>query len=162
MIGIPGSLLFATGQESSGYFTQDTETTTFFGQVDINITDNLSAVLGASYIEDEKEVTGLNVNTDIFSNLGFVGIGTLGLIQAGVDPATAAVLATNPQFNPLLGFQALQFLPEMQAFPNAGQSGKSSDDNVDYTAKLTYALNENTSYMEAFLQGLNLLHGIFL
>jgi hypothetical protein len=45
----------------------------------------------------------------------------------------------------LLGFQALQFLPEMQAFPNVGQSGKSSDDNVDYTAKLTYALNENTS-----------------
>ena len=145
LLGIPGSLLFATGQESSGYFTQDTETTTFFGQVDINITDNLSAVLGASYIEDEKEVTGFNVNTDIFSNLGFVGIGTLGLIQAGVDPATAAVLATDPQFNPLLGFQDLQFLPEMQAFPNVGQSGKSSDDNVDYTAKLTYALNENTS-----------------
>ena len=55
----------------------------------------------------------------------------MGLIQAGVDPATAAVLATKPTFNPLLGFQALQFSPEMQAFPNVGQSGKSAEDNVD-------------------------------
>ena len=46
--------IFAAGQGSTGYFTQETETTTFFGQVDINLTDRLSAILGASYIEDNK------------------------------------------------------------------------------------------------------------
>jgi len=145
LIGLPGSQIFATGQGTVGYFTQSTETTTFFGQVDINLTEKMSAILGASYIEDEKQATGIDINTDVFSQVGFVGVGTFGLIQAGFDPATAAALATNPQFNPLLGFQGLQFLPEMQSFPNVGQSGRSSDDNVDYTAKLTYAFSDDVS-----------------
>ena len=145
-IGVPSPAIFATGQGSTGYFTQETETTTFFGQVDINLTDKLSAILGASYIEDKKVATGRNVNTDIFSQIGFVGVGTTLLTMAGFDPATAAALATNPQFNQLLGFQALQFLPQMQPFPGVGQSGQSSDDNIDYTAKLTYMLNDNVSF----------------
>jgi hypothetical protein len=70
----------------------------------------------------------------------------MAFIGAGFDPATAAALAANPQTNALLGFQALQFIPEMQQFPNAGQSGQSSDDNIDYTAKLTYMLNNDVSF----------------
>ena len=36
LLGLPGSLLFAQARtEASGYFTQETETTTLFGQVDI-------------------------------------------------------------------------------------------------------------------------------
>jgi outer membrane receptor protein involved in Fe transport len=130
-IGVPSPAIFATGQGSTGYFTQETETTTFFGQVDINLTDKLSAILGASYIEDKKVATGRDVNTDIFSQIGFVGVGTTLLTMAGFDPATAAAMAVNPQFNALLGFQGLQFLPEMQPFPGVGQSGRSSDDNID-------------------------------
>ena len=145
-IGVPSPAIFATGQGSTGYFTQETETTTFFGQVDINLTDKLSAILGASYIEDKKVATGRDVNTDIFSQIGFVGVGTTLLTMAGFDPATAAALAVNPQFNALLGFQGLQFLPQMQPFPGVGQSGRSSDDNIDYTAKLTYMLNDNVSF----------------
>ena len=80
-IGVPSPAIFATGQGSTGYFTQETETTTFFGQVDINLTDKLSAILGASYIEDKKVVTGRNVNTDIFSQIGFVGVGTTLLLS---------------------------------------------------------------------------------
>ena len=56
----------------------------------------------------------------MFSQIGFVGVGTMAFIGAGFDPATAAALAANPQTNALLGFQALQFIPEMQQFPNAG------------------------------------------
>jgi outer membrane receptor protein involved in Fe transport len=146
LIGLPGSQIFATGQGTVGYFTQKTETKTFFGQIDINLTENMSAILGASYIEDEKQATGIDINTDIFSQVGFVGVGTFGLIQAGFDPATAAALAANPETNALLGFQALQFIPEMPQFPNVGQSGQSSDDNIDYTAKLTYMLNDDVSF----------------
>jgi outer membrane receptor protein involved in Fe transport len=34
----------------------------------------------------------------------------------------------------------------MPQFPNVGQSGQSSDDNIDYTAKLTYMLNDDVSF----------------
>ena len=146
LLGVPASIFFQEGTGSVGYFTQETETTTLFGQVDISLTDKLGVILGASYIEDEKAATGIDVNTDVFSQLGFVGIATAGFIGAGLDPATAAALAANPETNQLLGFQALQFIPEMQQFPNAGESGQSSDDNVDYTAKLTYMLNDNINF----------------
>ena len=42
----------------------------------------------------------------------------------------------------MLPLQALQFIPQFVNFPNAAQDGKSKDDNVDYTAKLSYALND--------------------
>jgi hypothetical protein len=68
--------------------------------------------------------------------------GTLGLIGAGFPPAQAAVLARDPAFNPLLPLQALQFIPQFVNIPNVAQDGKSKDDNIDYTAKLSYALND--------------------
>ena len=52
------------------------------------------------------------------------------------------MLANDPNFNPLLAFQALQVIPKFIDFPNAAQDGKTSDDNVDYTFKLSYALND--------------------
>ena len=143
--GIPNSMLFAEGQGVNEISRQDNKTTSIFAQLDINLTDNLNAIIGASYIEDKKTVSVNQVNTDIFSNLDFVGAGTLGLIAAGIPPAQAAVLALDPNFNPLLGLQGIQFLPQFVNFPNAAQSGKSSDDNVDYTFKLSYLLNEKTS-----------------
>ena len=76
--------------------------------------------MGVSYIEDEKEVSYNQINTAVFSNLDFVGAGTLGLIGAGFPPAQAAVLAKDPAFNPLLPLQALQFIPQFVNFPNAG------------------------------------------
>ena len=143
--GIPNSMLFAEGQGVNEISRQDNKTISIFTQLDINLTDNLNAIIGASYIEDKKTVSVNQVNTDIFSNLDFVGAGTLGLIAAGIPPAQAAVLALDPNFNPLLGLQGIQFLPQFVNFPNAAQSGKSSDDNVDYTFKLSYLLNEKTS-----------------
>ena len=113
-----------------------------FAQVDIQVSEKLNALLGVSYIEDEKEVSYNQINTAVFSNLDFVGAGTMGLIAAGFPPAQAAVLALDPAFNALLPLQALQFIPQFVNFPNAAQDGKSKDDNVDYTAKLSYSLND--------------------
>ena len=39
LLGLPASLFFQEGTGSVGYFTQETETTTLFGQVDISLTD---------------------------------------------------------------------------------------------------------------------------
>ena len=143
--GIPNSLLFAEGQGVNEISTQDNTTKSIFAQLDIKLTDKLSAIVGASYIEDEKSVSIYQTNTDIFSNLDFVGAGTLGLIGAGFTPEEAAVLATDPAFNPLLGLQGIQFLPQFVNFPNSAQDGESNDDNVDYTFKLAYILNDTTS-----------------
>ena len=143
--GIPNSLLFAEGQGVNEISTQDNSTKSIFAQLDIKLSDKLSAIVGASYIEDEKSVSVNQTNTDIFSNLDFVGAGTLGLIGAGFPPAQAAVLATDPAFNPLLGLQGIQFLPQFVNFPNTAQDGKSNDDNVDYTFKLAYTLSDTAS-----------------
>ncbi len=140
--GIPDALLFANGQGGTETATQDNTTTSIFAQVDIQLTDKLSAIIGASYMEDEKTVAYSQINTDVLSNLDFVGAGTLGLIAAGFPPAQAAALATDPNFNPLIALQALQLLPQFTDFPNAAQDGKSSDDNVDYTFKLSYEVSD--------------------
>ena len=91
--GIPDALLFANGQGGTETATQDNTTTSIFAQVDIQLTDKLSAIIGASYMEDEKTVAYSQINTDVLSNLDFVGAGTLGLIAAGFPPAQAAALA---------------------------------------------------------------------
>jgi len=141
-LGIPDALLFGAGQGNTETATQDNSTISLFAQADIQITDRLNALLGLSYIEDKKTVSYNQINTGIFSNLDFVGIGTLGLIAAGFPAAQAAVLATDPVYNQLLPLQALQFIPQFVNFPNAAQDGQSKDDNIDYTAKLSFALND--------------------
>jgi outer membrane receptor protein involved in Fe transport len=140
--GISDALLFASGQGGTETATQDNTTTSIFAQVDIQLTDKLSVIIGASYMEDEKTVAYSQINTDVLSNLDFVGAGTLGLIAAGFAPAQAAALATDPNFNPLIALQGLQLVPQFTNFPNSAQDGKSTDDNVDYTFKLSYKVSD--------------------
>ena len=143
--GIPDSLLFASGQGGTESATQDNTTTSIFGQLDIKLSEKLSAIIGVSYMEDEKTVSYSQINTDVLSNLDFIGAGTLGLIAAGFPPAQASVLALDPTFNPLAALTGLQLVPQFTNFPNAAQDGKSTDDNVDYTFKLSYSVNEAIS-----------------
>ena len=95
--GIPNSLLFAPGQGNTETATQDNSTVSLFAQIDIQLNEKLNAILGVSYIEDKKEVSYNQINNAVFSNLDFVGAGTLGLINAGFPPAQAAVLAQGIQ-----------------------------------------------------------------
>ena len=141
-LGLPSGAIYGEGQGGTETASQDNETTSLFMQLDYNVTDRLNALVGVSYIEDEKTVAYSQVNTAVLSSLDFVAIGAGGLIAAGIPPAQAAVLANDPNFNPLLAFQALQVIPQFINFPNAAQDGKTSDDNVDYTFKLSYALND--------------------
>ena len=123
--GIPDSLLFASGQGGTESATQDNTTTSIFGQLDIKLSEKLSAIIGVSYMEDEKTVSYSQINTDVLSNLDFVA--------AGFPPSQASF------------FSGLQLVPQFTNFPNAAQDGKSTDDNVDYTFKLLYSVNEAIS-----------------
>ena len=144
-LGIPDNSLFAAGQGGTESATQDNTTSSIFAQLDIKLTDKLSAIIGASYMEDKKTVSYNQINTDVLSNIDFVGAGYLGLIAAGFPPEQAQVLATDPDFNPLVALQGLQLIPQFTNFPNVAQDGKSSDDNVDYTFKLSYELSDTVS-----------------
>lgn len=143
--GVPNASLFAAGQGVKEVSAQDNVTKSIFAQFDVKVSDKLSALIGVSYIEDEKTVSINQVNTDVFSNLDFVGLGTLGLIAAGFPPAQAAQLATDPSFNTLIPLQGIQFLPQFVNYPNIAQDGKSNDDNLDFTFKLSYLINDFTS-----------------
>jgi len=111
--GIPNSLLFAAGQGNTETATQDNSTISLFAQVDIQLNEKLNAILGVSYMEDEKEVSYNQINNAVFSNLDFVGAGTLGLIAAGFPPAQAAVLAKDPAYNPLIPLQAFNLFQNL-------------------------------------------------
>ena len=142
---VPNSSLFAAGQGVKEVSAQDNETKSIFAQFDLKVSDKLNALIGVSYIEDKKTVSINQANTDVFSNLDFVGLGTLGLIAAGYSPAQAAVLATDPNFNTLIPLQDIQFLPQFVNYPNVAQDGKSNDDNLDFTFKLSYLINDSMS-----------------
>jgi len=144
-LDLPAGILYAPGQGVNGTATQDNTTQSIFAQFDIKLTERLDAILGLSYIEDSKTVSYSEINTGVLSSLDFVAIGTGALIGAGIPAEQAAVLALNPEFNPLLPLQALQFIEPFTNYPNAAQDGKTNDDNIDYTARLSFALNDTTS-----------------
>ena len=145
VLDLPAGILYAPGQGVNGTATQDNTTQSIFAQFDIKLTERLDAILGLSYIEDSKTVSYNEINTGVLSSLDFVAIGTGALIGAGIPAEQAAVLALNPEFNPLLPLQALQFIEPFTNYPNAAQDGKTNDDNIDYTARLSFALNDTTS-----------------
>jgi len=63
-------------------------------------------------------------------------------VQAG-SQAFADANATNPDVNPLLALQPVQFLPPFLNFPNAVEDGQSSDEELTYTLRLAYDVNED-------------------
>lgn len=63
-------------QEDTGVVetaTQDNQTLSIFGQVDFHVTDRLTATVGISYLDDEKDTSLIQDNTDVFSQLALAG-----------------------------------------------------------------------------------------
>ncbi|MBB6228992.1 outer membrane receptor protein involved in Fe transport [Polymorphobacter multimanifer] len=116
-----------------------------FGQADFSLTDQLTLTAGFNYTRDRKNVVTDVRSTDVFSSLDLVAIGTL----LGVPPS----LAANPAVNPLLGLQALQFLPQFLNFPNAVEDGRTRDNDLSYTLRLAYKFNDNISGYATYATG---------
>ncbi len=73
--------------------------------------------------------------------------GALGVAR-NFDPTTP------PQTqNPLGGLRALQFLPPFLAFPNAVESGRTKDDELSYTLRLAYDVNDNINTYVSYATG---------
>lgn len=60
---------------------------------------------------------------------------------------------TNPSVNPLLALRPLQFLPPFRNFPNAVETGKTSDGDWSWTARLAYDLSDSVNVYASYATG---------
>ena len=103
--------------------TLDNDAISLFSQVDIRINDQFTATLGLNYTDDSKRVTSTRSQTDAF--------GEVPLAFLGLDPATQGLLTQ------------LQLFPSFQDFPNDIEDGKTDDDELTYTVRLAYDINDS-------------------
>ncbi|MEM1401894.1 MAG: TonB-dependent receptor [Pseudomonadota bacterium] len=117
---VPGTF-FA---ETTGFIQEDRtledQTISLFAQLDYDLTDSVTATIGLNYTESEKEATADFVNNDVFSSIDFTG-------------------------TPFAALQPFQFLPPFLNFPNEVEDGKTDDDDITYTLRLSWDLNSNMS-----------------
>jgi len=159
ILGLPAGAAFSGDTQTRETFTQDDEAYSLFATVDFHLNDRLTLTGGLNYTKDKKTVTGSTVNGDAFSavnlhdaffgatffgqtglaptaeNIAFiesVAPGTSAAIEAGIAPSVA-------------GLTPLQFQPQFLAFPNSVQDGKSNDDKLTWTARLSYELGDNVN-----------------
>ena len=130
--GLPiGTTYFAPGQGIYDYYKMDEQSYSLYGQVEYAITDKLTLIGGAAYLDDQKSAKSNVVLTDQFSltnletTLGgaFASLGGLQFFYAN-DPAHAP---TN--------------------FPNSNENGKLNGDKFVYLAKLTYDFGPVDTYV---------------
>ena len=171
-LGLPvGQTFGQDGQGPEAQFGQDNTAWSIFGTLDFYLTDRLTATVGLNYTEDEKDAFYRQTNSDVFSALDLVEIGFgQALAGVGVDPTNPAAVAAfaqanptafaaiqaasaDPAQNPLLGLQALQFLPPFLDFPNSVEDGSSSDDSTTHTLRLAYDLTDNINVYGSWATG---------
>ncbi len=75
--------------------------------------------------------------------------------QAQVAAGAAAIDRTSldSSVNPLAGFFGLQFQPQFLAFPNAVEDGATKDDELTYTVKAAYEVNDNINVYGSYATG---------
>ncbi len=170
----PGTF-FANGSGVDEVSTQSNQTFNAFGQFDYQISDRLTATVGLAYVNDKKDVTVRQNNTDVFSNtdlrtanggaipaaffgLGFQGATGLAPTPANIAyiesiaPGTSAAISAGVEAN-ISAIGALQFLPQLISVPNAVENGKSKDDNVDYSFRLAYEVNDSINVYGSYSTG---------
>jgi len=162
----PGSF-FAGDTSTVETFTQDDKAYSLFATVDFHLNDRLTLTGGLNYTNDKKTVTGSTVNGDVFSSVDLFNVNG-GIIPAAffaqgffdntgleatpaniafiesVAPGTSAAIEAGVTAS-IQGLQPLQFQPPFLAYPNSVQDGKSDDDKLTWTARLSYELNDNVN-----------------
>jgi outer membrane receptor protein involved in Fe transport len=171
VFSVPIGTFFAEGQRQDQNFTLRNEAFSVFGQVDFEIFDRLTLTGGVNYTHDKKNYTVAGTSTDVFSQLDFnapalapfrqqliVGAAMAqGMSQAdaitfantpvaclpGELPCPRPPRVNDPEYNPLNPLLPLQYMPTLLGVPNALESGRLSDDNVSFTARLAYDINDH-------------------
>ena len=157
---------FRTGNGLDEAYRLANESYSIFGTADFEITDRLTLTGGINYTDDRKNFRTNVISSDVFAGIDFndpryapfrnqLLLG--GALAQGLPLATAQAFANAnqnvPAANPLNGLRGLQFLPPFLNVPNAVENGRTSDNNVSYTARLSYKLNDNLSAYVTYATG---------
>ena len=124
---LPTGTFFANGTGAQDSFTQDDQSTSLFGQFDLQLNEQLTLTAGFNYTEAKKEVTVSQVNTNVFASL-----------PAGLLGALAALQAS---------------LPPVVNLPNAIEGNTSDDSDTTYTLRLAYDVNDNVNIYGSYATG---------
>ncbi len=170
-LGLPAGTFFAPGQGNTEFATLDNTSTSLFGQVDFDLGERTTVTLGVAWVEDDKDATLNITSTDAFSRLDLqeVGFG-LAFQEVTMLPPTpeniaafamanpdgfaalqtlsmteCSAAAPPPNCNQLLALRPVQFLPPQLNYPNAVESGSSSDDDVTWTVRVAYDVTDQVN-----------------
>ena len=110
-------------------FNVNTETLQLYGQMDWDITEDLTIDVTVAYIDDKKTVVS---DVDI------------------LDPFAALPLAPNPA---TVGLTAIQFFRPFPNYPNATEDGVFTSSDVTTSTKLIYSLDDDTNVYASYSTG---------
>ncbi|PCI63513.1 MAG: TonB-dependent receptor [Gammaproteobacteria bacterium] len=139
----PGSF-FSANTQIDDDFTQDNEAYSFFVNFDYHLNDKLTATFGANYTKDKKTVTGQQTSNEALSAIDFDTDLTVFGVPLSFIPTLVPAIPT---------LKSLQFLPPQLQFPNSVESGKRTDDQITWTARLAYKLNQNVNFFATAATG---------
>ncbi|OGS52768.1 MAG: TonB-dependent receptor [Erythrobacter sp. RIFCSPHIGHO2_12_FULL_63_10] len=165
-LGLPNGSIFSPGPLTTEAFSMDNRAASVFGTVDFEVTDRLTLTAGFNYTDDHKSYA-LNMTAfDELANINMVDAFIAGAIGSS-DPAVIAAFAaanpavfqaiagaaTNPAVNPLLGLRPFQFQPPFLNLPNAVEDGKTDDNDLSYTLRGAYEVNDNFNVYLSYATG---------
>ena len=142
------------------------EAYSFFGQLDFEVAPGLTVTGGLNYTHDQKRFATGTTADDTFASIDLDAAAYApfrqallyqGALQQGFSPGDAAAYAAgnanNPAANPLAPLRALQYFPPFMNVPNAVESGKVSDGDFSYTARVAYDLTPTVNVYASYATG---------
>ncbi|MDQ7017988.1 MAG: TonB-dependent receptor [Robiginitomaculum sp.] len=105
---------------------------------------NIAAACGLGFLPFTQANVGAVVTTPSCPALGGIpGAVAFGGLQQSIAAGVGALDLSDPAQNPLLGLQALQFMPPFLGFPNAVENGKTNDNKLTWTARAAFDATDN-------------------
>lgn len=109
-------------------YRMESKSTSFFGQLDYDLSEHLVATIGLNYTDDKKDVISDVRVVDTFAALPFEA--------AGLGALTG-----------------LQFFKPFVNYPNADESGEFDSDDLTHTLRLAYSADEDTTFYASHSTG---------
>ncbi|VAW00804.1 TonB-dependent receptor [hydrothermal vent metagenome] len=161
---IPAGTFGGQGQGRFENYDYSNNSFSIFGQLDFEITDDLTFSAGGNYTRDRKRVAQNNSSTDVFSSIDLVQAGALAGIPGSIPLPTGTIFprtvpCPNPNTlpagfcNPFLPLAPFQFLPGYLNFPNAVEDGRTRDNDFSYTLRLAYRISDNFNAYATYATG---------
>jgi outer membrane receptor protein involved in Fe transport len=170
---------FGANQGLTENYRMSNNSISIFAQVDVELTDRLTLTGGINFTHDSKRFVTNTTSNDVFAGLNIpalqIAARDAGIAQAigtnffgGVMPTPAQIAsiqtnfpvqyatifnAATAQTQPLLALRSFQFFPPFQNVPNPVEPGRTSDNNVSYTARLAYDATDDINVYASFATG---------